>query len=538
MTWSVTALSAGPPPGGGWRVTGLASAVTGAALRITDLSASVTGGNWRVISLSATVAAGAVRYTALNATVTQPSGPTSWHVVALSAVVTVPDAGAVWLYPDLTVYPDSTLYPGVQDTTTGDVVDNPTPVAPPVVIDLASDVVVTATMPVWSAFSRAGDYSLQVALPIISAQGVRRHMGIGAAVLTTPFTPDAWDSLGPANGIVLYRNGSQEFAGLVSARSLDWSRSNGLATIKVEAVGDEQSLADRLVMPDPLRAADDQTVNDYWTATGPASTAMVQLINDQAGSSCASDRRITGLVVGSDPAAGVIRTWSGLFNSAGPNGVLDQLAAISASSGANLGLRMTTTAGALRATITQPRDLSATVRFSADLRNLVAISYREQAPTVTRALVAGQGDLHARTRKLTTTTDPVALSWARQVWSYVDRRDTADADTLVAAGTDALAQGAPTVSLVVTLTDSQAATYGADWDLGDQVTVYVGLPGQTKVATVSDVVREISFTVTETGAETLVPAIGSYDAKAVVPTPTQQQLADAAAALGGLISRK
>ena len=377
-----------------------------------------------------------------------------------------------------------------------------------------------------------------MALRIDTIKILRKHLDVDTGVFTTPFTPDAWEAVAPGGGMLAYRDGVQQFSGPITARQLNWDAAQGRALITLECLGDDTHLADRLVFPDPLRAADDQTVNDYWSYTGAASTAMWQLISDQAGPTCAASRQVPGLVMGTNPGVGVSRAWQTLFDAAGPHGVLDELAAISVSSGADLGVRITSNAGQLTVSIVQPRDLTAAVRFSADLRNLVGLFYREQAPTVTHALSAGQGDLHARLRKLVTTSDPLATRWGRQIWSYIDRRDTADAPTLAQASQDGLDQGAQTVSLTCTLTDTQVATYGRDWDLGDRVTAYVGLPAQTKVATVADVVRQISLTVDNTGKELIQPAVGSYDAKAIIPTPTQQQLADAGAALRGLISRK
>jgi phosphodiesterase/alkaline phosphatase D-like protein len=385
----------------------------------------------------------------------------------------------------------------------------------------------------WSAFARDGGYGLSLALPILDLSGVLRHMGLDKAVLTTPYSLSAWNALQPSYGIELYRSGRQMFGGPITSRTLTWDGETGVATIKVEAVGDQIVLADRLAMPDPLRAADDQTVNDHWTFTGTASAAMCQLISDQAGATCAASRKVTGLTVGADPNAGISRTWTGLFDN-----VLDLLATMSASSGADLGLRMTSATGVLTATVVVPRNLSGTVTFSADLSNVGSTTFTENAPAVTSALVAGQGDLHLRTRKLTATTDPGSTRWGRQVWSYVDRRDTSDLTELANAGTDALAKGAGTVSLTLTLLDSDAATYGKDWDLGDKVTVYVGLPGESKVAQVDDVVREIAFTVSADGTERISPAIGSVDARSFLPTPAQRTTASLVERVAALIKNK
>lgn len=390
------------------------------------------------------------------------------------------------------------------------------------------------TMHEWSMWARTDDYAISEPLPIISASFVKRHMGVSTAVCRTPYSAARWAALQPASGVAIYRDGRQEFTGRLVSHEKEWDADSGRATITVEAQGDERGLAGRLVFPDPLRAADDQTVNDYWTSSGvAASTAMVELISDQAGPTCRAERRIPGLVLGSDPGVGVVRSWSVLFE---PN-VLEQLAVMSVASGANLGLRVTSEGGSLEFSIYEPRDVSDRIVFSPDMNNLVGFTYKAAAPDVTDAVSAGQGELHARTRRHSTTADPLALAWAEQRWVYVDRRDTADSAELVQSADDAVTGGAPLVSLAVTLTDSQAATYGRDWGLGDVVTVYVGLPGEAKTPVV-DVVREILFEVDENGVESIRPAIGSYDAKAILPTPTQRQLAAVGGALRGLIARQ
>ena len=384
----------------------------------------------------------------------------------------------------------------------------------------------------WVAYTREPDYSLNVALPLSSVQVVKRHIGVGTAVVKVPFSPERLNGLQPPCGMTLFRDGVQEFSGMVVALNPVFDPESGRDVITVNLVGDEQHLDDRIVFPDRFRAADDQTTLDYWTFTGVASTAMQALVSQQAGPDCYQDRQVPGLALGADPGVGVSRDWSALFDN-----VMDQLRLMSVASGANLGIRMSTSPGTLLVDVVAPRDLSSSVVFSTDLSNLAGVDYRISAPTLTHALAAGQGDLHLRLRKLAVTTDPLTLQWKRQIWSYIDRRDTADVSELLQACLDALADGGPTVSLAVTLLDSDSATYRRDWDLGDKVTVYVGQSGQSKVP-VTDLVREIAIDVDENGRERIRPAIGSFDAKAVIPTPTQQKLADVGTALASLIARK
>jgi hypothetical protein len=62
-------------------------------------------------------------------------------------------------------------------------------------------------------------------------------------------------------------------------------------------------------VPSPLAPATAQTA-DYWTYTGPASTAMWRLINEQAGPAAQASRRVPTLVMGDDPGVGASRLWS------------------------------------------------------------------------------------------------------------------------------------------------------------------------------------------------------------------------------------
>ena len=380
---------------------------------------------------------------------------------------------------------------------------------------------------VWQAFSRDGGYQLSGGLPIIKVGGVRRWLGVDTCQLTTPYTPNAYGRLAPGCGIVVQRDGRQQFSGMVgSSRNIGWDR-NG-ATITVQCLGDDQHLADRRVYPSPLLAATAQ-VADYWLYTVPASTAMWRLINEQAGPSAQPSRRVPTLIMGPDPAVGPTRMWSAQWAP-----VLDTLAAWGVLSGADLGIRVSTTADGLLAEVVVPRDVSAGVRFSVSLGNLTAWDLEQLPPTVTVAIAAGQGNLAARVRRVASSASASDLAWGRRIERYVDQRDEADTTKLQLSADDEIAQGVGTIALSTAVTDTATAGYGDGWDLGDRVTVHVGLPGGLTVATVVDLIREIAFDVNGSGAEQITPAVGTSDAKAIRPGPTQKELARISAGLSRL----
>lgn len=393
----------------------------------------------------------------------------------------------------------------------------------------------------WYMASRDASYAPDETLPISSAKIVRKHMGVSRATITTPYSPERYASLVPPGGVLIYRDGRQEFSGSVEELDFTWDASTGTTLIQASCAGDEHHLADRIAFPDPLRAPDDQTVNTHWRTRGtggialsvPASTGMMRLISDQAGPTARPDRRVPGLILGTDPGIGETRVWTALFDN-----VMTALQSMSIASGANLGIRATSSVGSITYDIVTPRDLQGEIRFSADLLNVAGTQFKITAPTATNAVAAGQGDFAGRMRRHVASTNPDTLQWSRQIWKYVDRRDTADPIELETAARDTVAEGEPTVSLAVTLRESEATTYGRDWDLGDRVTVYVGLPGESKIGEVTDVVREILLEVDGKGNESIRPAIGSYDANTLIPSKTQQQLREVQQGLAGLVTRK
>jgi hypothetical protein len=236
------------------------------------------------------------------------------------------------------------------------------------------------------------------------------------------------------------------------------------------------------------------------------------------------------LVMGDDPAVGASRLWSAQWAP-----VLDTLTTWGVLSGADLGVRVVTTGDGLRADVYAPRDVSAGVRFSASLSNLTAWEYVQDPPAATYVIAAGQGNLRNRVRRVAQSVNVADLAWGRRIEVLVDQRDEADVAKVQQSAVDALAEGIGAVSLSTQVTDSPVAVYGRDWDLGDRVTVHVGLPGQPAAATVVDLVREVAFEVDARGRETITPAVGTSDAKAVRPGPTQRQLARVATGLARIV---
>ena len=222
--------------------------------------------------------------------------------------------------------------------------------------------------------------------------------------------------------------------------------------------------------------------------------------------------------------------------------LLDTLMTWGLLSGADLGVRVSTAADGLLADVVVRRQRAADVRFSTSLTNLIGFNLEQIPPSVTVAIVAGTGHVAARVRRagLRVGSRP-ALGQAHRAVHRPTANKT-DTTKLQQGATDEVANGAGTIALATDVADTPVAAYQADnshgWDLGDRVTVHVGLPGGVTAATVVDLVREIDLEVTGSGAEKITPAVGTSEAKALRPGPARQALARVAARLTRLTVNK
>jgi hypothetical protein len=206
-------------------------------------------------------------------------------------------------------------------------------------------------------------------------------------------------------------------------------------------------------------------------------------------------------------------------------------------SGADLGVRVVTTADGLRADVYAPRDVSAGVRFSASLSNLTGWDYEQTPPSVTYSRSAPG--------RAPCTPGPAASPPPRRTsptWrgaagssSYVDQRDEADAATnLQQAADDAVAQGIGTVALSVTVADTPAVAYGATGTSGTGSRCTSACPGRRPRRRGRPRPRGRVRRRRVRAGETITPAVGTSDAKAIRPGPTQKTLAKVAAGLARL----
>lgn len=297
--------------------------------------------------------------------------------------------------------------------------------------------------------------------------------------------------LDPQAGIVVERDGAPIMSGPVTAVDLTEDASG--VNLTLGGVDDNVWLDTQAAYPDPAHAATAQA-DDYDVHTDAhAEVVMRAYVNENIGPGALAARQVAHLVLETAGARGSTASFSARFDN-----LLDTLKALGSIGG--LGFRIVQVGSQLVYQTYVPTDRSASVRFGMELANLRSVKLHREAPAITRALVAGQGEGAARTFREVADTAAEAAWW--RVERFIDQRQTNDTAELDQAGADALAQGASKLSLTVEPIDTAQATYPLDYTVGDVVTVIVA------GVTYSDVVREVTTTRTADGV-VVVPVVGS-----------------------------
>jgi hypothetical protein len=318
------------------------------------------------------------------------------------------------------------------------------------------------------------------------------------------------DQLTAGCRVVIIRNGLVLTAGPLE--KLLWERSDdgdnaGAGTLTINFSDFTSLLAARQTYPNPALTPATQVI-DNWTFTGQGEDALRALVDGNAGPSALTARQIPQLVLGT--LAGVGGAVTAKADRMEPMGDVMRRIAVSAG---GIGFRTAITGGigtgqfGIEFQVFQPTDLSNQVIFGFGAGSLKYIAYEATAPTTNAVIVGGQGDGADR---FVTERDNAG---SQDVW---DRREAlvsqpgndpiADLNT---AGDAALADGAETARVPISVMDTPFQTFGVDYDIGSRVSVET-FPGTM----ISDVVVTVSIEVYPTSGEVVTPTVGSQAANA------------------------
>ncbi|MET9861956.1 siphovirus ReqiPepy6 Gp37-like family protein [Streptomyces smyrnaeus] len=240
-------------------------------------------------------------------------------------------------------------------------------------------------------------------------------------------------------------------------------------SISFTGVSDSVTLVDMLSFPDPTNP--DPTTQElaHDIRSGVAETVMHAYVSANIGPSAPAERRRAGLVMGEDLGRGPIIKKSPRFPALGE--LLAEIAAV-----AGLGFRIVQRGSVPVFETYDITDRTATVRL--DVRNNTLAGQRVaiSAPGVTRAIVAGQGDLTERQFVAVSTPEAQAAEaqWGRRIERFIDQRNTNDWDELTQAGEEVMAEeGYTSISVQAVPTEDSLMRFGIDWGLGDKVSVVI-----------------------------------------------------------------
>ncbi|MGW2864296.1 siphovirus ReqiPepy6 Gp37-like family protein [Streptomyces sp. NPDC001205] len=358
-------------------------------------------------------------------------------------------------------------------------------------------------------------------------------------------------------GIVIYQDGVSDpiFSGGIDSFEKYWTveQHTAMGSVFVGGKCDNQIPFNYLAFPSVSGEGTDamklRPITNQWEgidrrpAGGVVGQAMWVECDLAFGARALPDRALPGVVVGRNPVLGDAITDTLRYDNLGTkfgDWLQDK----------QTGFRFLYNPASqkIELKITNCRDLAATIRFSPELGNIKQYTWQLKAPTVTRAIVACQGE--GKDRYIYQATDADAeKAWGCVVEQFIDRRDiplkTVDGRVELAtrinedktedigtgpdgkpwsgktpaeqksaalkhyieavqeAARGALKQGEKSGHFQVYPVDTPQCMYGRDYVVGDIVTVEAD--GQT----ITDKVNEVTITVDDGGqAESVTPKVG------------------------------
>jgi hypothetical protein len=273
----------------------------------------------------------------------------------------------------------------------------------------------------------------------------------------------------PGSGIIVTGPNDVLLSGPMVSSEFASTPTDPDGTVSFTGVSDTVCLADALAFPQPSNADGASQTEAHDVRTGRVETVMHAYVNANIGPLAPAARRKTGLIMGTDLARGPIISQSARFPVLG--NLLTEIALLG-----SLGFRVVQRGSNLVFETYAITDRTAFVRL--DVRNgtLSGQKVGISPPGVTRAIVAGQGDLTERQFLQVDNAESIAAEadWGRRIEQFVDQRNTNDWAELQQAGDEALVDsGFTAINVqVVPMEDSQAR-FGKEWGLGDSLVVIV-----------------------------------------------------------------
>lgn len=336
----------------------------------------------------------------------------------------------------------------------------------------------TGALTVWA---RDPSRKIRGILPVVQGKAMLRESGVATWTFTVDGRHHLSAALADGWGVIVMDSGWQVLSGPLL--TIEHHAHGTTVDLELTGVSDMVHLEDRITYPDPGKPAEQQTTTTHYKRKGTGRELIAGLIDSQVGPGALAARRAPGLVaVPTSGPAGASTVIEARFTP-----VLDEVASLARASGLVVDLAQKPGTASLEVSVTAPVDRSRQVRFMPST-GLGEYTTKTAAPTVSTVIVGAGGEGTAR--KVIERSQPAA----RRVERFQDRRDSTDQAELDKAAAETLAEGAATASATFKVSEAGRLRLGADYRLGDTVTV-----APADGVQISDVLRAATIEWTPTG---------------------------------------
>lgn len=290
-------------------------------------------------------------------------------------------------------------------------------------------------------------------------------------------------------------------AGPMTRPALAWGDGGDRGTLTLSGVSWEQVLADRITYPNPSLPWTSQVIGTVdrrpaGTGTAAAETVVRGYIDDNAGPSALAARQTPGLAMEPDLARG-----TALAGRSACENLLDLVQRLCGVGGLRVHI-VHEPDGVLVCRFVEPVT-RADVLLSADSGSARAGTHSVEAPTCSRALIAGETVL------VEVSDSARETLWHRRIEQVIDQTSSDDLDEINESGEEALLDGRATDALAATVTDTPDAVYGLDYQLGDVVPYEARVLGAGTI--IEQPIREVEIEA-RVGQVTVTPVVGAEGA--------------------------
>lgn len=318
-----------------------------------------------------------------------------------------------------------------------------------------------------------------------SADLLLRFNNVDSFNVVVPAMDPAFRDLSSLGGLEIRRDGVPILTGPIAKTQRNWDGKNDRAILT--GFSDDVWLLRRTVYPDPAGPEGWDSIS-HDVRTGPGETVMKSLVAYHAGTLALPERRI--LTQATDLGRGDNITIRGRFGN-----LLTYLQA--ASFAAGLSFRVIDR----RFEVYEPADLSDSVIFSPEFRNLQAYSYTNEVPSANWVVGAGTGE--GTDRLFEIVEDEESQDVYGRFEHFYSRTNVSDTEELIEGLNKLLSESKDRTRLMVQPYDVEPTRFRHDYEVGDRVSVIVD------DYEIVDAVREVQLSLRPNQAELIKPVIGT-----------------------------